>query len=733
MSDSQNCPSSEGGHRWKFFRAGGVDQVALDTSADLAALKQLDQKLWVVLSCPTRGLEFDSKTLDLVDTDRDGHIRVPEILAAVDCVVKALKDPMEISRRSDALPLSSIDTGTEEGRRLAASARQILASLGKADDTAISISDTTDTAAIFAKTRFNGDGIVPPGSVDDEASKAVIADIIACLGGETDRSGVPGVTQAKVDQFFQELQAFADWWKKAEENAAEMLPLGEATPAAYAALTAVRRKVDDYFTRCRLAAFDSHATEALNRTEAEYRAAGAKEMSAAAVEAADFPLARVEPGRALPLVEGVNPAWADALSKMRSEVVKPLLPRHGDTLTPEEWRAILARFAPYESWLATKSGAPVEKLGIARVREILAGKTRETLTAAIAQDQALEAEMNEIVAVDRLVRYYRDLYELLCNFVSFREFYSGRRKAVFQAGTLYLDGRSCDLCLKVADAGKHAELAALSKIFLAYCDCTRKGSAEKMTIAAAFTGGDSTHLMVGRNGIFYDRTGADWDATIVRMIEHPISIREAIILPYTRMGRMIGEQIQKFTAARQKAAEERALARVTQAGTAATPAPAAQQQGGGIGQTVGILAAIGLAVGAIGTAIATLVTGFLGLKWWQMPLSILGIFVLISGFSVLLAVLKLRQRNLGPMLDANGWAINGRAKINIPFGGALTKVARLPKGSVRMLKDPYAGSAKKVKFWSIVVLVTLIILIYELLMIAGIVYWPVGSFGIGLG
>jgi len=70
-------------HTWKFFRAGGFDQVRLDTGADLMAIGELDQKLWVALACPTTGLEFDSGTLALIDTDKDGRIRAPELIAAV--------------------------------------------------------------------------------------------------------------------------------------------------------------------------------------------------------------------------------------------------------------------------------------------------------------------------------------------------------------------------------------------------------------------------------------------------------------------------------------------------------------------------------------------------------------------------------------------------------------------------------------------------------------------------
>ena len=50
-------------HSWKFFRAGGFNQVVIGSGADLLNLDQLDQKLWVALACPTTGVEFDKATL----------------------------------------------------------------------------------------------------------------------------------------------------------------------------------------------------------------------------------------------------------------------------------------------------------------------------------------------------------------------------------------------------------------------------------------------------------------------------------------------------------------------------------------------------------------------------------------------------------------------------------------------------------------------------------------------
>lgn len=670
-------------HSWRFFRAGGFDQVRLDTGADISALDQLDPKLWVALSCPTRGLEFDSRTLDLIDTDKDGRIRIPELIAAAKWACACLKNPDDLTRHLPTLPLSAINDATPEGKQLLASAKQVLASLGKADATSIALDDTADTARIFAQTRFNGDGIIPADAANDEATQNVIKDIIACLGAETDRSGKPGISQAKVDRFLAEAQAYTAW-RQQGENQADTMPLGDATPAAAAAVNTIRAKVDDYFARCRLAAYDARAIAALNREEKDYLAVAAKDLTITAAEVAGFPLARIEAGRPLPLVEGLNPAWSAAVERLRSDAIKPLL---GDriVLTESDWATVCGKLEAHNAWAARKAGAAVEKLGLQRLRDILSGKAGETLAALIAQDKALEAEVSAIGSVEKLIRFHRDLHGLLVNFVNFRDFYGRKEKAIFQAGRLYLDQRSCDLCLTVEDAGKHATMATFAGACLVYCDCVRKSTGAKMQIVAAFTDGNSDNLMVGRNGVFFDRKGLDWDATISKIVDNPISIRQAFWSPYKKFVRMVEEQVAK----RAGAAEAKNHAKME-----GVAAGVVSGDPGKVPESkkfdVGTIAALGVGLGAIATVAGGFVSGFLKLGWWQMPLAVVGLMVIISLPSVIMATLKLRRRNLGPILDANGWAINAKALINIPFGRSLTALAQLPPGAHRDLVDPYA-------------------------------------------
>ncbi|MCX5789084.1 MAG: hypothetical protein NTX64_11350 [Elusimicrobia bacterium] len=684
---------ARGSHVWRFFRAGGIDQVDLRRGEDIADLPALDPKLWVALSCPVKGLEFDERTLQLIDTDGDGRVRVTEILAATRWACKLVKDPAILVSGGESLPLAAIEDKDELGALILASARRVLSNIGKPDAPAIGLADTADTARIFGQTNLNGDGVVPPESASDEGVRKLLEEIVKTMGSEADRGGDPGVSRAKADAFFAQCRAFSDWWRAAEQprpGEPAVLLMGADTPAAYAALQAVRGKVDDYFVRCRLAAFDSRAALPLNHGEKAFEAMAAKELTEKSEDIRSLPLARVEAGRKLPLREGLNPAWHVAMNDFQARVAAPIVGKDSTGVTEEDWRRIQAAFGPYERWLCAKPRGTVEPLGLARVREILAAGGEKTVAGLIDQDLALKPQFEAIEAVERLIRYHRDLGRLLKNFVSFAEFY-GRGQAIFQAGRLYVDGRSCDLCIRVVDVAKHGALASASRTFLLYCECSRKDTPEKIMIAAALTGGDSDHIFVGRNGVFYDRLGRDWDATIVKVIEHPISIRQAVWSPYKRLARFLGEQIEKIASARDKAATEKMGAQLEGHVKAIDEGKEpAKEPPFDVAKFAGIFAAIGLAIGGLAAGVGKLVESFTNLLWWQKPLAILGAFAAISGPSTCIAWLKLRQRNLGPLLDANGWAINGRMSINIPFGAALTSVAKLPTDAVRSREDPYA-------------------------------------------
>ncbi|QXZ09609.1 hypothetical protein KUF54_16680 [Comamonas sp. Y33R10-2] len=676
-------------YEWQFFRAGDVDQVVIRTGQDIAHIGELDKKLWVALACPTRGIEFDSATLDLIDESKDGRIRPPELVAACEWAVARVRDPQVLADGGDALQLSSINDATAEGATLLAEAQRVLELAGQPQAQVITLAQVQERLASLQALRFNGDGVVSAATAEgNEALAALIARIQELYGAVDGHDGVPGIDRAKAAAFWADVQSLQDWFGKAAELGCHLQPRALALAAAEA-VNAVQAKVDDFFARTRLVEFDANAKAPLNPTQEGYAALGAQVLSNSSESLAALPLAAVTGERILPLVHGVNPAWVAALQTLREQAVQPVFGDALTALTEEQWDQLKTMLAHCQQWLAECPATPLGSISEAEVHDLLSSGLQDALTQLLDHDDAEKEHSLQAMALEKLIRLQRDLLPLLNNFVSFSSFYR-REGAAFQAGTLFLDGRSCDLTVEVADAGAHSALAAMAKTYLAYCECKREG--QKKIIVAAFTAGDVDFLFVGRNGVFYDRAGNDWDATIIKLIDNPTSIAQAFSSPYKKFLRMIEEQVAKHAAAKNDVVNTSLSDNASKLVTAPKDlAPAPVAAGAPRKTDVGTVAAIGVALGSLSAVMVGIFGKFIELGPW-IPVALLGLILAISGPSMLIAWLKLRQRSLGPILDASGWAINGRMNINLGLGRSLSQTAKVPSNAKRNYVDPYADT-----------------------------------------
>ena len=444
---------SKDGYDWKFSTVGGVTRVNIESGEDIAHLDELDQKLWTVLSCPVKGLEFDERTLALMDSDGDGKIRVHEVVAASQWLKKVLVEMEYLLEENDHIEFQAVSDTTDEGKQVIEAAKLILSSLGR-DKQSIALQDVVDYLAVYEE---------------------------KCKSEYT-----------------------------AAEGEAYEPPYGENSDAAETAVNAVRAKVEDYFMRCKLVQFDEEAAGALDVQVEKIAAISGGDLNANVDEISTYPLARPRKEGLLPLAEGLNPAWQGAMAALAA-----VADFEGkEAISEEEWKAVVAKVDAYTAWKS-------------------AGETamNEAIAAQVAEHAAA------IAPVERLLHYCRDYYKLLQNYVVFKDFYKRDDSclAVFQAGKLYIDQRCCDLCVKVSDMGKSTATAGKSGMYLIYCHCTSKGGAQ-MDIVAALTDGDIGGLHEGKNAIFYDRAGQDWDATVTKIVDNPISVRQAFWSPYRKFG-----------------------------------------------------------------------------------------------------------------------------------------------------------------------------------------------------
>lgn len=680
----------------RYFRAGGFNQLSITKAEDLLLLKGLDQTLWVASSCPTEGLDLDPETLKMMDLDHDGRIRCPEVLQAIDWVFEVLTDTASLTKGADSLELTQINQGSEKGKLLYQASCRILKNLGKGSEARIYLKDTLNRSAIMSMARSNGDGIIPPNAADGEAVKQVIQNILDTIGGAKDASGSIGVTEKGVVSFFTACRDYQAWWGAAHPNGmpdSSLFVLGEETAAAFALYQELKPKIVEFFEQSKIAAYDGRALAYFNCNEKDLAALSSRDAEKAQLLLKDLPIAEVGPSSGLPLDESINPFYASAFSRFVASVVTPLLGADCDVLTVEKWHALEQRFAPYAKWLDDKKGSGVESLGLERISELLESDASADLQQLIEKDRSHGAEIQAIRDVEKLIRYHRDLFRLVNNFVALPEFYDVSRRAIFQNGTLILDGCALNLVVRVDDLKRHSSIASGSGIFLVYCEIRRMDQPKPQLIAAAVTDRNAGRITAGKNGIFYDLQGQDWDARVVKVISNPISLNEAAWAPFRRLGELFASQIEKLTASRQKAVESSLNQTFTDvdksiakgAAVEQKPAPVAADKGSSMG---GILAGGGVAVAALSSSFAYIVNTLQKVGIIEILYGFLVIICFVFIPTIVMGMLKLRRRDLGLVLEACGWAINGRMRISLVLARQLTQVGKFPVTAKRALFQP---------------------------------------------
>ncbi len=629
-------------HKWQFFKSARCVQAKVETGDDLLALKDLDKKLWTVLSAPVTGVRFDAATLKLIDTDGDGRVRVPEVLAAVDWMAARFKKLDFLFDGKNEIPLDEIREDTPDGQALLKSFKSLLARAGKTDATRLSLDDSTGMTDVFNAQPFNGDGVVTAKSTDDASLAGAIAAIIAAEGGVKDRSGEDGVDQGKADAFFADVAARLAW-KDAAKDAAVF---GDKTADAYAAFKAVEAKIDEFFT-----------------------------------PPEDMPLVTDAADPALPLTAGVHPLWLGKFRAFAELVVAP-----ATQIARDEWTAVKAKFAPYEAWLAAEAGKPVAAISDDALAAFAKdGKVQAQVNDLLAKDLALADEYGRLVDCERAVRYAANLVKWLHNYVNQANLYDPKRDGVFRTGDLYIDGRVCRLCFEVVNEGAHSALAERSKCCLLYAKLTRPATGEAREVCAVVTAGPTAGLYVGRNGMFVDCDGKDWEAVVAKVVESQVSLREAFWAPWAKIATTISEQCKKFLSSKQDAAVAQVGETTTAA--AAAPKPAEAPSGAALASSV---AALGVGVGMAGAAIGGLIGLVAGLPLWKVLAGVAAVILIVSLPSVILAWFKLRARDLGAILNAGGWAVNRPLTFSMGLARTFTHPAKMPLGSV-VARDPYAS------------------------------------------
>lgn len=700
-----------------FDNYGGHYHLRLRQADDLVGLLSLDDGRWLATSCPRFGLNADPVFLDHLDPDGNGRILSADVRTAIRWLVDHAEPAESWTSGSDTLPLQLI-----RKEPIVESARYVLRSQGVPDRQDITLAEIRAYQKTQKQARRNGDGVVPPGSIDDPEAAALAEELIQLLGGKTDVSGKPGVDGAMLDRVVKEGEAYLAWLAQGdlgEATESEILPFGAETANRFSVVAALRTRVDQFFAQCALLEFDAQALARFGLQEGDWQALDCHSTDAIRTKLAALPLAPPNIERLLPLDERAHAAHRPALAQLRAHLPE-LLGQDQAALTEAQWQAVLAKFAAYQAWQAAKPDTPLSKLKVDSLRCMLAGDCLTGIRSAVQEDLDVADEIEQVKNLEKLALFHQGLFGFVNNFASMPHLFDPKSRAMFEMGTLVLWGRAFTFSIRVQNRAAHIKLSQNSSIYLLYLVVSGPEAGDNYEIAVPVTEGNEKLFYVGQRGVFFDVKGRELDAQVVQIVTNPISFWELMKAPFRRFGTLITNRVDQMTTSIQKDAESSldragasvqttiqtdlkevqktpapaAVAATPPAGVAATPEKAG-------GSAKDWMIGTGFFMAGVGTAMKFLseTAEKLSNKATLATMAqIVIVFLVVVGIATAInAWRRVLRRDLGVLLQASGWAINGRMPLTRRMARIFSYQVALPKQASLMRLDRLIELAREAK------------------------------------
>lgn len=690
---------------------GGSRQVLIENAAHLEYLDKIDPALWAATSVPVRDLNVDPDLLKILDATNIGRLRSDDLISLRDWLFLRLAHRDGLGSHSDAVKACDFNEANDAGAAMKKGALHLLAEVGKAEGDTLTLADVRDFRGSYSKRLVNGDGVVTPAQITSDGAKDFAEKIIATIGGSAELSGETGVGKADIEKFRAEAKKYVDWEAQGKSDAA-IHPMGDDTEAAYACVTGLKAKVEEFFDQCALLELEGSAKADLQLGADALKAIAQNGPDAVAEHLKKSPIAPPSPDGKLDFEGAINPLYKAAIETLRNLVIAKhpglsAAEKSMPAMDRDDWKKIEGVFGAYAAWKAARPAGAFDALPADLLDAEKSAALDAELVSFIDKDLTGAGELSVLEDMEKLLLLQRWFLDVACSMVNFHSLYAPKERSILNAGTLVIDGRRLEFCQRVFDRAGHKKIATESLFFLVYAAISEKeGAPVAMEVVAPLTAGERGQLRVGKRGLFVDHKGKQWDAVIVDMVENPISLSEAIRAPFKKAAKTISEKIESLTSAKMKEQEDLATGKLNagldsvEAASKAPPAPAADAAkpaapaadakapaAGGSGIKDLVLGG-GIAFAALGSSIAFIVKALSEVNPLNAAITVVSVILAIVLLLTLMSWNKLKKRDLSLLFEANGWAVNARQKLSRRLGGRFTISPKLPKGTKLVLKEP---------------------------------------------
>jgi hypothetical protein len=616
-------------------KIGGSPQFVISAPELMKAVVNLDPALWAATSAPCESLTTNPKFISHLDPNNSGSIRVDEVIGAINFLLETFKSEQELNNQGESINIAELNVESDVGKDFLKFVKKSFAV--KDEISELTLQQVSDKIELVSSGPLKGDGNLTAKAVENPDDLNLFNNILTVNGKEC-------LTLELLDKFIADAEDFLDW----EENTAKPeLKVKDAT-LAYSAYSALKGKMDEFFSYCQLVAVDPVNANRFRLDPEEIPPLELKNPQDISDYLDSMPLSVPHEKLELKLSNGINSRY-EAHVKDFSAAFKLT------TLNMEKWEKIKQELAPYEEYCDRIYGDQTGKLGREKLEGYLKGSEIKNLRSILNKDDKLSDTLGLLKKLEKMILVRHYMPEFIDNFVNFKDLYTQGKTSIIQAGSLVIDGRHFDLILFVKNPAEHKKYALKSNLCMIYIELINKDkNILKQFAVASITTGSVNNLYIGKKGVFIDNEGVYQDATIIDFVNGPISFWQTMFLPFRKAseaisGRMM--KLSKFNTIEQNINKGVKTAETQKKGFSLLNAGSIAVLCGSVG------------VAALGSGIAFAINKLKDVSWVKITSVFVGIIILIMAPAVISALLKLRRRNLALFLEAAGWAVNQHLKL----------------------------------------------------------------------
>ncbi|MCH2205662.1 MAG: hypothetical protein MK132_07315 [Lentisphaerales bacterium] len=683
-------------NKFALVNYGGSYQLEIKSAADLEALRLMDEVFWMATSAPAFSLNCSDAFIKILDKNNSGRILSCDVREAVLLLLDSLKNHERLNQRSSAISIADF-ADTPEALKLRASVKEILSNLNKSEDSELTLTDIRNDNEILKNGLSNGDGIIPQDHIEDLEMRTFVKDIITCLGSVDDIAGVEGVGSDKLQQFLKCSQDYINW-KDSKSYNPDTLPLHEKTADAYAIFKKLQPKIEEYFKLCSLKRYNKILDRQLTDKTCKLEECSTTETATDYLKQA--PLAPLNVIQQLKLDGEINPVYEEDLLSLREKVLDEFLARPVNSLLECDWLKVCDIFKPYEEWLASQKGIEVKSIDDSKLRDYLKSSLPDKLEDLIAEDKALGEKLKARHKLEEIVILQQEILDFCNNFVSFPNLYDPDQRAMFEAGHLIIDGRIFNFNIRVENVETHSKLASRSGIYIMYLEVTGSKTDQKFYICTPVTSRRLGLLGVHKRGVLFDLKGKEWDAKVIKILNNPVSLTEAVTAPFKKLSQLLIDAVDKISSSTEKQLEKQigTAGQNIQKNITKIPEKKVETKVQSSATARDLMLTGSVTFAALGSSFAYISSTFTSMQWEQRAAAFsIGLLAILLPV-VIVAVIKLYRRNISSILEASGWAINAHMRLTSKLAKILAPRPDSPGRVFRKKRDLLKNFSSRFKY-----------------------------------